>query len=79
MISEGLSNILRHTSAKAAYVSILCENSNLLLKIGNEARGGPSGDFTPRSIRERAQALGGAAFVERGADGYTVVHVTIPM
>ena len=79
IISEGLSNILRHTSAKAAYVSILCENSNLLLKIANEARGGSSGDFTPRSIRERAQALGGAAFVERGADGYTVVHVTIPM
>lgn len=80
IVCEGLSNVLRHTAAKRAYVSILCENATLLLKIGNEAAAAPLGpNFTPRSIRERAQALGGTALVERDADGYTVVHVTIPM
>jgi len=82
IISEGLSNVLRHSSAKRAFVSILCENSSLLLKIGNEAReGGATAleNFTPRSINERTKALGGSTFVERSADGYTVVHVTIPM
>jgi signal transduction histidine kinase len=78
IISEGLSNVLRHTSAKRVGVSILCENASLLLKIGNETGAGAA-DFMPRSIAERAQALGGVALVERDVDGYTVVHVTIPM
>lgn len=81
IVSEGLSNVLRHSSAKRAFVSILCENSNLLLKIGNDTcdPASAANGFTPRSIHERAKALGGQAFVERAADGYTVVHVTIPM
>lgn len=81
IISEGLSNILRHSAARRAFVSILCENSNLLLKIGNETPDSPavSSQFTPRSISERTEALGGSTFVEQGPDGYTVVHVTIPM
>lgn len=36
MIVEGLSNILRHTTARRAFVSVACENSTLLLEIGNE-------------------------------------------
>jgi signal transduction histidine kinase len=81
IISEGLSNVLRHSAAKNAFVSILCENANLLLKIGNQMQEGASGAevFTPRSIHDRTKALGGSTFVERGQDGYTVVHVTIPM
>jgi signal transduction histidine kinase len=81
MISEGLSNILKHTSAKAASVQILCENSMLLLKIGNAAGENipAAGEFTPRSISERVQALGGTTYVERGADGYTTVHLMVPI
>lgn len=81
IIFEGLSNVLRHTAAKSAFVYVLCEDSNLLLKIGNDAADGrpDTGEFTPRSIYERARALGGELFVERCSDGYTVVHVTIPM
>jgi signal transduction histidine kinase len=80
IISEGLSNVLRHSAAKSAFVSILCENSNLLLKIGNEAPASAAGEeFTPRSIEERTKVLGGSTYVERAAEGYTVVHVSIPM
>ena len=81
IISEGLSNVLRHTPAKKAFVSILCENSNLLLQIGNEAGNGAGVKprFIPRSIQERAQSLGGETFVEQRQDGHTIVHVSLPM
>jgi signal transduction histidine kinase len=81
IIAEGLSNILRHTSAKKAFVNILCENAQLLLKIGNETgdEGGEPKSFTPRSISERVQVLGGRSFVEQRQGGQTVVHVSIPM
>jgi signal transduction histidine kinase len=81
IVAEGLSNVLRHTSARRAFVHILCEEANLLLKIGNEAPRGPEPvpDFVARSIRERARELGGSSFTERGVDGYTVVHVKIPI
>jgi signal transduction histidine kinase len=81
IVSEALSNVLRHSSAKRAFVSILCENANLLLKIGNETmeRASTLEKFMPRSINERTKALGGTTFVEHARDGYTVVHVTIPM
>jgi signal transduction histidine kinase len=87
--------VLRHSAGKSAFVHVLCQDSELLLKIGNEAAdGGPdtgdgrpgtgdgrpgTAEFTPRSIRERTLALGGKLFIERRADGYTVVHVSIPM
>lgn len=81
IISEGLSNVLRHTSAKKAFVSILCEDSRLLLQVGNEAGNGsgPRKRFIPRSIHERAQSLGGNSFVEQRPDGHTIVHVTLPI
>lgn len=81
IISEGLSNVLRHTSAKKAFVSILCENSHLLLQVGNETGNGADAgkEFMPRSIQERAQALGGKTYVEQRSGDPTIVHVTIPM
>lgn len=77
IIAEGLSNVVRHTGAKRASVSILCEDARLLLEIANPAEDDLK-SFTPRSIRERAQALGGTTIVERSGAGYTVVRVAIP-
>ena len=78
IVSEGLSNILRHTAARNAFVHLVCEGRLLTVDIGNEAQDLPAA-FTPRSIRERAEALGGSALVERDADGYTVVRIAIPL
>jgi signal transduction histidine kinase len=78
IVSEGLSNILRHTSARAAYVHIVCEGGLLTVDIGNEAQALPPA-FTPRSMRDRAEALGGSTVVERDAAGYTVVRIVIPL
>lgn len=81
IVSEGLSNVLRHTEAKSAFVNMRGEGAALLLQVGNEASAPSSGAqaFTPRSIDERSRALGGSATVDRRADGYTVVQVTLPM
>lgn len=81
MIVEGISNILRHTSAKRAFVSVIHENSTLLLEIGNEVPQNSDyrPEFMPRSIHDRAVSLGGSSLAVRRADGYTVVRVTIPV
>ncbi|MEK7993510.1 MAG: histidine kinase [Planctomycetota bacterium] len=81
IIAEGLSNVLRHSTSKRAFVDVRCDGSSLLLKIVNDAAadGPDAAEFTPRSIHERTQELGGQLLVERRADGCTVVSVTIPM
>lgn len=78
IIAEGLSNVLRHTAAKNAYVAVRCENSCLLIEIGNEADKVPA-EFMPRSINERAIEQGGHVIVEHRPDRHTVVQVTLPM
>ena len=81
MVSEGLSNIVRHTSARRAFVRLSRTERELHLVIANEPwtkAGGPA-HFTPASINARAASLGGHVFVERGADGSTAVHVAIPV
>lgn len=78
IIAEGLSNVLRHTSAKNAFVNVRCEESCLLLEIGNEVDAAPT-DFMPRSIKERVAANGGQVIVEPRSDQHTIVHVTLPM
>ena len=80
IIKEGLSNILRHTSAKNAFISIQNNDTQLLIEIGNEAIAPKSLKlFKPKSIYERALSLNGETLVETDVEGYTVVRVTIPL
>ncbi len=79
IISEGLSNVLRHTAARRAFVRLQSRDGWLQLAIGNESStGGAPRSFIPRSISERAASLGGTSFVENSEDGHTIVHVSIP-
>jgi signal transduction histidine kinase len=81
IVKEGISNILRHTDAKRAYVSFVCADGSLKLEIGNEGdifRARPLRRFTPKSIAERAASLNGHTQVEIDAKGNTVVSVSIP-
>ncbi|HJP92982.1 MAG TPA: histidine kinase [Pyrinomonadaceae bacterium] len=79
IVREGLSNIKRHTASATARISMASSNGDLILDIENES---PSGEthktFTPRSITERAIALGGRVSV-RVDDTRTIVSVIIPM
>ena len=78
LVREGLSNIRRHTPARKAQVRVDCKNGWLGIHIVNQA---PPGTplFTPKSITERARALGGRALVCMQANGRTAVQVRLPV
>jgi signal transduction histidine kinase len=80
IVCEGLANIHRHTAAKRAFVDLRINPDSLAIAIGNEcARAVPPVAFVPRSIAERAKALGGTTKVELHERGHDVVHVAIPL
>ncbi len=79
IVREGLSNICRHTAAKRGAVLLLCSGDLLRIEINNENGGRPPLAFSPRSISERATALGGTAFVRQGRFNDTTVCVEIPV
>lgn len=79
LINEGMSNIRKHTSARRGSIKIKCANGWLNIQIENECLGAQAVEFVPRSIVERAAALGGRAYVEQGSSGGTAVHIVIPV
>src|SRR5439155_4762149 len=80
LVAEGLSNVRRHTCSTQATISLACGNGHLILRIANDiAVGAEPAPFLPRSIMERAAALGGCTRVELCADYDTVVVVDIPL
>ena len=80
MIEEGLSNIRRHSSSSYARVEISRQNGNLVLQLKNRRRRGlADASFTPRSIADRAAALGGQTVVFTDKNNDTVVSVQIPL
>ena len=75
-----MSNIRRHTNASFARAKFSCDRQKLALEIVNPRdRGVALNTYTPRSISERALALGGQCKVETGSGRYTVVSIEIPL
>jgi signal transduction histidine kinase len=80
MVAEGLSNVRRHTNATQAAVRLSQQNGHLILRLENENLNGTDlSPFTPRSIGERATALGGNVRVEQRDGSTTSVVVEIPL
>lgn len=80
MIVEGLTNIKRHTQALHANIKLACQNNVLVLCIINDhATSNAFVRFLPRSITERAAALGGQVRVEHIFDDNTQVAIEIPL
>jgi signal transduction histidine kinase len=77
---EGLSNIVRHTQAKRARLSVREDAGLVHIAIANEEPRdrATSATFVPRSIEIRVKALGGFLDVRRHVAGYTVVQASIP-
>jgi signal transduction histidine kinase len=79
LVSEGMSNIRRHTLATRGAVK-MCRNRGWLhIRIENECPAGRPDSFVPRSIAERAASLGGYVYVASGDDGATAVNIDIPV
>lgn len=79
VVREGLSNICKHTHAQRGSVTLGCVDGWLRIRIENETNGVQPVDFVPRSITERAEALGGFASVRQQVGGKTAVHIEIPI
>jgi len=80
IVQEGLSNIKRHTASSRAIITMTSYNGDMVLDIENESSSPDSSNtFTPRSITDRAMALGGRVSVTANDDGRTIVSVVIPM
>ncbi len=79
LVSEGLSNISRHTKAKRAHINLYLTNEKLFLEIENDNVGADEKlEFVPKSIAERAKSLGGITRIAT-CDGCTKVLVEIPL
>jgi len=79
MMAEGLSNVQRHTHSTWATVGLARHEGHLTVRIENDAGDKLPAPFTPRSIAERAVALGGHTRVEQTGTGSTIVLVDIPL
>jgi signal transduction histidine kinase len=80
IVREGLSNIKRHTASTDARISMASVNGDMVLDIENDSSGAEGHNtFTPRSITERAIALGGRVSVNVNNAGRTIVSVVIPV
>jgi signal transduction histidine kinase len=80
IVQEGFNNVCKHTVAQHGTVRLECENGKLSIQIENERTGVRPAAFTPRSITERAAALGGSAVVMQEEEGgCTIVRVEIPV
>lgn len=79
IVREGLNNICKHTLARRGAVKLECADGLISVRIENDADGTQPVEFQPRSITERATALGGNAHVRLGTGGATAVHIEIPV
>jgi signal transduction histidine kinase len=80
MIEEGLSNVRRHSTSTYAKLDIGIKDGHLEMQLRNERlRRLGEASFTPRSIADRAAALGGKTVVYTDQNHDTVVSVQIPL
>lgn len=80
IVVEALSNIVKHTASRRAFVEVKSGAGCVCVRIGNEGvvDAPASTDFVPKSIKSRVEALGGSLEVRHGVRGYTVVNATLP-
>src|SRR5512139_1003674 len=77
LVAEGLANIRRHTDARQAALEIFVEQGMLHIAFINPVAA-IAAPFKPRSLTERAAAMGGAVEVVRLATE-TMVKITLPL
>ena len=81
IVVEALSNVVKHTAARRAFIEVTCRAGLVSVRVGNEgvpgSRVAPS--FIPKSIKSRVAALGGSLDVQHSPGSHTVIHATLPI
>jgi signal transduction histidine kinase len=80
IVVEALSNVVKHTAARRAFIEVTSGAGLVSVRVGNEevpgSRVAPS--FIPKSIKSRVAALGGSLDVQYSRASHTVIHATLP-
>jgi signal transduction histidine kinase len=80
MAVEALSNVRRHTASTRAHMRFHTDSRHVRLHVENlEPTNGNIAPFMPKSLSERATALGGRVTVDRYHDGRSIVEITVPL
>ncbi|TWI67390.1 histidine kinase [Pseudoduganella lurida] len=77
IVSEGISNICKHTDARSATVALALDGSQLAIDIANPASRATA-PFLPVSIAERVAAMGGQLAVDAGRY-QTLLRIRVPI
>jgi signal transduction histidine kinase len=81
---EALHNTVKHARANSVGLELVCTEGSLTLEVSDDGVGFDAGGEFPghlglRSMRERAQRLGGTLKVESSAGGGTRIRALIPV
>ena len=83
IVQESLTNVVRHSTAKNADVTVIYEPDQLAVAVDNDGRplnaAPTSGGSGIAGMRERARALGGDLTVRRHPGGSFSVRATFPL
>jgi signal transduction histidine kinase len=83
IVQESLTNVVRHSTAENAEVTVTYGPDELSVAVDNDGRplnaGPPSGGSGITGMRERARALGGELVVRRHPGGGFSVRATLPL
>lgn len=82
IVQEGLTNALKHANAGRCYVSLVCKDGILRLSIRDDGIGLPEvvvPGIGIRSMKERAEELGGTCQLQSTAGEGTRITVQIPL
>ena len=81
VVSEALTNVVRHAQAEHALVRVDRSDGRLQVEIHDDGRGGadPAGGSGLRGLSDRVAALDGSLEVESRPGGGTVVRAVIPV
>ncbi|MFG3686588.1 sensor histidine kinase [Micromonospora sp. NPDC047740] len=81
IVSEAVRNVHRHSGAASCRVRVDRDDAGLTVRVEDEGRGvapGTPGGIGMRSMRERAEGVGGVCVVSPGEGGGTSVLVRVP-
>jgi signal transduction histidine kinase len=80
VVAEGLANVLKHSDATEAIVTIAANDSWLRLAVADDGHGfdqGAVGESGLRGLRDRVEALGGHLEIDSGQSG-TQLSAALP-
>ena len=81
IVSEALTNVVKHAQATTAKVDMTLADDMLKFEVTDDGRGGadPSGGSGILGLRDRAEAVGGTLFVISPPGKGTVVTAQLPL